>query len=222
MGLYKYLLFIFVLNDIVYTNVFFFTNPVRNKRKQSEIKLFRLFRFEERYISSFRSIIQRDSVFYTQPFMQMGNIRVRYESLQLLSSTLFSLHLSAHRRYEVDRIKCPETIKFTIFRSQWLRLFRTWWFLLFLIFCFMIESATWFSLLYFQYETEQETFDDLFPQLGEEFSNLTKSGIATAHYWVRSALITCFFYRDHHYLICRDPIIACVCVPFLAQQGFAS
>ncbi|GMT22778.1 hypothetical protein PFISCL1PPCAC_14075, partial [Pristionchus fissidentatus] len=71
------------------------------------------------------------------------------------------------------------------FSSHLLRLFQTWWFITFLIFCFVVESAIWFSLVYFQYETESETFDRLNPLLEVEFPNLTVDVIATADYWRR-------------------------------------
>ncbi|KAF8370954.1 hypothetical protein PRIPAC_77383 [Pristionchus pacificus] len=72
---------------------------------------------------------------------------------------------------------------YALFRYQWLSIFRTWWFLLFLIFWFILESIIWFCLLFFQYKTEQETFDELIPYLSEEYPNLTIEGVATAHYW---------------------------------------
>ncbi|GMR45634.1 hypothetical protein PMAYCL1PPCAC_15829, partial [Pristionchus mayeri] len=69
------------------------------------------------------------------------------------------------------------------FRYQWMHLFRSAWFIGLLIFCLVFESIIWFCMLFFCWKTEPATFDELIPQIRDEFPTLTIDGVATAHYW---------------------------------------
>ncbi|GMT22777.1 hypothetical protein PFISCL1PPCAC_14074, partial [Pristionchus fissidentatus] len=89
-----------------------------------------------------------------------------------------------YRHIAVARyIRKKNSYSLFFFRTHLLQLFAKWWFILFLALCFVLESITWFSLLYFQYEMESETFDRLKPLIEEEFPYLTSNAIATADYW---------------------------------------
>lgn len=157
----------------------------------------RLFRFKREYFSCFQLLFQRG--FYL--FNIFDKIFLRWvvsayamnhsHSFLLLGFHFIYRYIAVAKFATLDQ-KCIITVHY---RSQHLGIFRAWWFLLFLLFCFISESVSWFSLMFFLYEPEPETFSELMLLIEDDFPSMTRDGIAVAQYWaslkIRLLLILC-------------------------------